>query len=151
MAKEADFYSTGEVAKALGIPEIQVFAMLSSGKLEGQQDEWARWRIPAGAIARARQSLKPSPEPRGASEDDAESRATQIEARGEAATINRSEHASLQKPPSSADAFSGEETTREAGEGPAPTSSPASGIPLTRAEEGGHYTVDEAARILELS
>lgn len=56
MRKEADFYSSGEAAKALGIPERQVFGMVVSGELEGQQDEWGRWRIPASAIRRAREA-----------------------------------------------------------------------------------------------
>lgn len=65
--KEADFYSSGEAAKVLGISERQVLGMVVSGELEGQQDEWARWRIPVSAVRRARQV----PEPPAASDDDA--------------------------------------------------------------------------------
>jgi sortase A len=48
--------------------------MLTSGELEGHQDEWARWRIPAGAVRRARQDPEPSSGSGGSSEDDAEFR-----------------------------------------------------------------------------
>src|SRR4051794_35426720 len=51
---EADFYSAEEAAKALGIPVRRVFGMLCGGELEGTQDEWARWRVPASAVQRAR-------------------------------------------------------------------------------------------------
>jgi sortase A len=75
MAKQADLYSPDEAAKMLGIPRIRLFGMLTSGELEGHQDEWARWRIPARAIRRARQDPEPpSAGPGGSSEDDAESR-----------------------------------------------------------------------------
>ncbi len=58
----------------LGIPRIRLFGMLTSGELEGHQDEWARWRIPARAIRRARQDPEPPSGPGGSSEDDAEFR-----------------------------------------------------------------------------
>ena len=74
MAKQADLYSPDEAAKMLGIPAIRVFSMLSSGELEGYQDEWARWRIPATAVRRDRRDSKPPSGPGGSSEDDAESR-----------------------------------------------------------------------------
>jgi len=74
MAKQADLYGPDEAAKLLGIPRIRLFGMLTSGELEGHQDEWARWRIPARAIRRARQDPEPPSGPGGSSEDDAESR-----------------------------------------------------------------------------
>jgi sortase A len=75
MAKQADLYSPDEAAKMLGITRIRLFGMLTSGELEGHQDEWARWRIPARAIRRARQDPEPpSAGPGGSSEDDAEFR-----------------------------------------------------------------------------
>ena len=74
MAKQADLYSPDEVAKMLGIPAIRVFGMLSSGELEGHQDEWARWRIPARAIRRNRHDSKPPSGSCCSSEDYAESR-----------------------------------------------------------------------------
>lgn len=58
----------------LGIPAIRVFGMLTSGELEGHQDDWARWRIPARAIRHARQDREPPSGPGGSSEDDAEPR-----------------------------------------------------------------------------
>lgn len=74
MAKEADFYSPGEAAKVLGFPERQVLGMVVSGELEGQQDQWARWRIPVSAIRRARRFPEPPEDhagPPAASDDDA--------------------------------------------------------------------------------
>jgi excisionase family DNA binding protein len=53
MAAEADYYTPGEVANALGLSEGTVLSLLTSGQLEGEQDEWARWRIPARAVASA--------------------------------------------------------------------------------------------------
>src|SRR3954471_17183076 len=85
MAKEADFYSTGEVAKALGIPESRVFGMLAGGELEGQQDEWARWRIPASAVSRVRRAPELSSSPDRNLEEDAGSPAAGAEAREPAA------------------------------------------------------------------
>ncbi len=58
----------------LGISLIRLFGMLASSELEGYQDEWARWRIPARAIRRACQDPEPPSGPGGSSEDDAESR-----------------------------------------------------------------------------
>ena len=59
----------------LGISPIRLFGMLASGELEGHQDEWARWRIPARAIRRAcQEDSEPPSGPGGSSEDDAESR-----------------------------------------------------------------------------
>ncbi len=58
----------------LGISPIRLFGMLASGELEGHQDEWARWRIPARAIRRARQDPEPPSGPGGSSEDAAECR-----------------------------------------------------------------------------
>ncbi len=74
MAKQADLYSPDEAAKMLGISPIRLFGMLASGELEGHQDEWARWRIPARAIRRACQDPEPPSGPDGSFEDDAESR-----------------------------------------------------------------------------
>ena len=74
MAKQADLYSPDEAAKMLGIPRIRLFGMLTSGELEGHQDEWARWRIPARAIRCARQDPEPPSGPGGSSGNDAEFR-----------------------------------------------------------------------------
>ncbi len=76
MAQEADFYTAEEAAKVLGIPVRRVFSMLCSGELEGHQDEWARWLVPASALQGARRNPEASPHPGGLPEHDAGSRAT---------------------------------------------------------------------------
>ena len=53
MAREADTFTPGEVARALGLTEFTVLSLLTSGQLEGHQDEQARWWIPASAIDEA--------------------------------------------------------------------------------------------------
>jgi len=53
MSREADFYSPGEAANLLGLPEFTVLGLLTTGQLEGQQDEQARWWIPAAVVAEA--------------------------------------------------------------------------------------------------
>ncbi len=75
MAQEADFYTAEEAAKVLGIPVRRVFGMLCDGELEGHQDEWARWLVPASALQGARRNPEASPYPGGLSEHDAGSRA----------------------------------------------------------------------------
>src|SRR5918993_947266 len=50
MPREADYYSPGEAARMLGLAEFTVLGLLTSGQLEGQQDEQARWWIPATAV-----------------------------------------------------------------------------------------------------
>ena len=68
MAREVDYYTPGEAARLLGLREYQVLSMLTSGQLEGQQDEQARWRIPAAVVEAARraeeaQDSRESPSP----------------------------------------------------------------------------------------
>jgi DNA-binding CsgD family transcriptional regulator len=53
MPREADFYTPGEVANILGLAEFTVLGLLTSGQLEGHQDEEARWWIPASAVDEA--------------------------------------------------------------------------------------------------
>jgi excisionase family DNA binding protein len=53
MPSEADYYSPGEAADLLGLAEFTVLGMLTSGELEGHQDERARWWIPAAAVEEA--------------------------------------------------------------------------------------------------
>src|SRR5215212_6270498 len=53
MPREADYYSPGEAARMLGLAEFTVLGLLTSGQLEGQQDEQARWWIPATAVDEA--------------------------------------------------------------------------------------------------
>jgi hypothetical protein len=117
---EADFYSAEEAAKALGIPVRRVFGMLCGGELEGTQDEWARWRVPASAVQRARHNPEPSYNPGEPSKDDAESRVVADEAGvGEATTTTvPSDGRPLWKPSSGAVLSSDEEITQEVGEAP---------------------------------
>jgi hypothetical protein len=60
MLREADFYTPGEAAKLLGLAEMTVLGLLTSGQLEGQQDERARWWIPSSAIDAAQRSRESS-------------------------------------------------------------------------------------------
>ena len=53
MPKEADFYTPGEAANVLGLTEFTILGLLTSGQLEGHQDEQARWWIPAAAVNEA--------------------------------------------------------------------------------------------------
>src|ERR671916_1955298 len=53
MAREADTFPPGEVARALGLTEFTVLSLLTSGQLEGHQDEQPGWWIPASAIDEA--------------------------------------------------------------------------------------------------
>jgi hypothetical protein len=53
MPREADYYSPGEAARMLGMAELTVLGLLTSGQLEGHQDELARWWIPATAVDEA--------------------------------------------------------------------------------------------------
>ncbi len=120
MAREADFYTAEEAAKALGIPVRRVFGMLSSGELEGHQDEWARWLVSASAVQGARRSPEPSSDPGGLPEEDtgplnAEDETHVLDA---AATTVLSDGGPLSKPPSGAALLSSEETTQEATEAP---------------------------------
>src|ERR671913_1765335 len=62
MAREADTFTPGEVARALGLTEFTVLSLLTSGQLEGHQDEQARWWIPASAIDAAIMSRSASPD-----------------------------------------------------------------------------------------
>lgn len=56
MPREADFYTPGEAARLLGLAERTILGLLTSGQLEGHQDERARWWIPFGAIEAAQRS-----------------------------------------------------------------------------------------------
>src|SRR5215216_3661417 len=51
--READFYTPGEAAQLLRLTEFAVLGMLTTGQLDGQQDEQARWWIPASTIDHA--------------------------------------------------------------------------------------------------
>ncbi len=119
MAQEADFYTAEEAAKVLGIPVRRVFGMLCGGELEGHQDEWARWLVPASAVQGARRSPEASPYPGGLPEDDAESRAAaEDETRvwDAAETTVLSDGRPFLEPPVDVGSLGGEETTQETDE-----------------------------------
>jgi len=66
MSREADFYTPGEAANLLGLTEFTVLGLLTTGQLEGQQDEQARWWIPASTLdkaARRSRGADASPDP----------------------------------------------------------------------------------------
>jgi excisionase family DNA binding protein len=60
MPREANFYTPGEAARLLGLAERTILRLLTSGQLEGHQDERARWWIPFGAIEAMQRSREPS-------------------------------------------------------------------------------------------
>jgi regulator of replication initiation timing len=60
MPREADFYTPGEAARLLGLAERTILGLLTSGQLEGHQDERARWWIPFGAIEAVQRSREAS-------------------------------------------------------------------------------------------
>jgi len=119
MAQEADFYTAEEAAKVLGIPARRVFGMLCGGELEGHQDEWARWLVPASALQGVRRNPEPSPYPGGLPEDDAGSRAAaEDETRvwDAAETTVLSDGRPFLEPPVDVGSLGGEETTQETDE-----------------------------------
>lgn len=118
MAREADFYTAEEAAKVLGISVRRVFGMLCSGELEGHQDEWARWLVPASAVQGARRSSAAFPCP-GVPEHDAGSRAAmedEIRVQDVAETTVLSDGRPFLEPPVDVGSLGGEETTQETGE-----------------------------------
>lgn len=120
MAKEADFYNAEEAGKALGIPVRQVFGMLSSGELEGHQDEWARWRISVSAVQHAQRNSEPSSGTEEPPENDSKLRPAEDETplRDAEATTVRNDGRPLWRSSIGTDLPSGEETTQESGEAP---------------------------------
>jgi hypothetical protein len=119
MAQEADFYTAEEAAKVLGIPVRRVFSMLCSGELEGHQDEWARWLVPASALQGARGNSKPSSYREGLPEQnagylDAMEGETRIQDVAETTVISDG-RPFLQRSVDE-DSFDGEETTQETDE-----------------------------------
>ena len=138
MVQEADFYTAEEAAKVLGIPVRHVFSMLCGGELEGHQDEWARWLVPASALQEARRTLKPSSYPDGLPEHDAGSRAaaeaeTRVWDTAEITILSDGE--TTVESPVDAGSLSGEETTQETYE------MPVGGTPASRT-----YTESSEAR-----
>jgi predicted transcriptional regulator len=136
MAQEADFYTPGEVARMLGLPHFTVLGLLTSGQLEGHQDEQARWWIPATAV------------------DAAVDEAVRHSRDADAPADPSAEETSAMPPvgtTGSADTLAREETTQlEAVTDPVPRTSPVSAHGQS-ASESGWTTTDTAARALGVS
>jgi hypothetical protein len=120
MAQEADFYTAEEVAKVLGVPVSRVFGMLCGGELEGHQDEWARWLVPASALQGARRNSEPSNR-EGLPEQNAGSRAameekTRVQDANETTVL--SEGRPFLEPAVDISSLVDEETTQETDEAP---------------------------------
>ncbi len=144
MAQEADFYTAEEAAKVLGIPVRRVFSMLCSGELEGHQDEWARWLVPASALQGTRRNPEASPYLGGLPEDGAGSRAA---AEDETRVWDAAETAILSAgrpflgPPVDVGSLGGEETTQETDE------ALVSGSPASRAYPESSDDAETAERL----
>ena len=129
MAREADFYTPGEVARALGLTEFTVLSLLTSGQLEGHQDEQARWWIPASAI------------------DDAVRRSASTDALPDP-SVEESVAMPPIRPTGSADTPASEETIQfEADAGPEQWTPPTDDDGQSTSESGWP-TTDQAARAL---
>jgi excisionase family DNA binding protein len=132
MPREADFYTPGEAARLLGLSELTVLGLLTSGQLEGHQDERARWWIPSAAIDAARRSRSAG--------NSAGPLAEETITMTPASPTSRA--ASL--------AASEETTQLEAGTEPAPRTPPTDNGGQTTSESGW-TTTDQAARALAVS
>jgi regulator of replication initiation timing len=131
MPREADFYTPGEAANMLGLAELTVLSLLTSGQLEGHQDERARWWIPSGAIDAAQRSRSASNSADPLTE--------------ETITMTPVSPTSRVAPPAS------EETTQlEAGAGDARQTQPTVGDGQS-ISESGWTTTDQAGRALGVS
>jgi len=121
MAHEADFYTAEEAAKVLGIPVRRVFGMLCGGKLEGHQDEWARWLVPSSALQEAQRDAKPfdrANQPgRGTESHAAMEEETRVQDAGETTVL--SDGRPFSEPNVDARSLDGEVTTQETDEVPA--------------------------------
>jgi hypothetical protein len=116
MVREADFYTAEEAAKVLDMPVRRVFGMLCSGELEGHQDEWARWLVPASAVQGARRSREASLHPHGLPKHDARARSasedeTRVQDAAETAVLP--DAGPLFQPPIDKGSLGDEETTWE--------------------------------------
>src|SRR5215208_3101752 len=133
--READFYTPGEAAQLLRLTEFAVLGMLTTGQLEGQQDEQARWWIPASTI------------------DDAARRSS-----GTDAPPDPSAEETIAMEPVSSEAQDSEETIQfEAVAEPARRTEPSDARRTMPADvrgqvsESGWTTTDKAARALGVS
>jgi excisionase family DNA binding protein len=61
----ADYYTTTEAARLLGVGDSRVRQMLLAGELEGERDPVSdRWRIPQAAVLARRAERKPEESPK---------------------------------------------------------------------------------------
>jgi hypothetical protein len=124
MPREADFYTPGEAARLLGLTEFTVLGLLTSGELEGHQDEQARWWIPAAAVGEAvRRS------------------------RGADAPVDPSAEETIAMPPVSPEPHASEDTTTQPEAGDDPVGNEADTIADVRGSSGW-VTVKVAAEAL---
>jgi excisionase family DNA binding protein len=64
-AHMADYYTTGEAAKLLGVGDSRIRQMLLAGELEGERDPVSdRWRIPQHAVLARRVERRPEAPPK---------------------------------------------------------------------------------------
>ena len=124
MPREADFYTPGEAARLLGLTEFTVLGLLTSGQLEGHQDEQARWWIPAAAV------------------DEAVRRS-----RGADAPVDPSAEETIAMPPVSPEPHASEDTTTQPEAGDDPVGNEADTIADVRGSSGW-VTVKVAAEAL---
>ena len=124
MLREADFYTPGEAARLLGLTEFSVLGLLTSGRLEGHQDEQARWWIPAAAV------------------DEAVRRS-----RGADAPVDPSTEETIAMPPLSREPQAGEDTTTQPEAGDAHGGNEADTIADVRGSSGW-VTIKVAAEAL---
>jgi hypothetical protein len=124
MPREADFYTPGEAARLLELTEFTVLGLLTSGQLQGHQDEQARWWIPAAAV------------------DEAVRRS-----RGADAPVDPSAEETIAMPPVSPEPQASEDTTTEPEAGDAPGGNEAGTIAEVRGSSGW-VTIKVAAEAL---
>ena len=61
----ADYYTTTEAARLLGVGDSRIRQMLLAGELEGERDPVSdRWRIPQAAVLARRAERKPEEPPK---------------------------------------------------------------------------------------
>src|SRR5918995_2625840 len=130
MPNEADFYTPGEVAEMLGLAELTVLSLLTSGQLEGHQDERARWWIPPAAVDAARRST---------SADNA------------AGPLYEETVPITPVTPTNGGALPASEETTQLEAGAETPRTPSKGNGGQSASESGWTTTDQAARALEVS
>jgi predicted transcriptional regulator len=163
MAREADTFTPGEVARALGLTEFTVLSLLTSGQLEGHQDDQARWWIPASAVDAAimRRSASTDAPPDPSVEETvamppisptggADTPATDTPATETPATETPATETPATDTPAT-DTPAGEETIQfEAVDGPVQRTSPTDDDGQATSESGW-TTTDQAARSLGVS